>query len=104
MQLIMYVGHEVIPLMMMMMMIISDDDEIDERCASFLLKANFDEVVLTKTKYYVPILVLFYVRIAPLTSDYLKAFDRVRQDMVDKDASIRFGIMEVDNSVRRGMY
>ncbi|KAK2158289.1 hypothetical protein LSH36_173g01018 [Paralvinella palmiformis] len=29
------------------------------------------------------------------------AFDRVRQDMVDKDASIRFGIMEVNNSVRR---
>ena len=53
-----------------------------------------------KTKYYIPMLVLLYTRHSPLTLPYIHAFDQVIDDALEYKLNVRFGLMEVDNSVR----
>ncbi|ELT99421.1 hypothetical protein CAPTEDRAFT_188536 [Capitella teleta] len=55
---------------------------------------NFDGQVMTKSKYYVPLLVTFFVRTSPSSSDHLKAFDRMMQDF--NSYQIRFGLYEIN--------
>jgi hypothetical protein len=54
--------------------------------------------VMTKSKFYIPIFVLFFVRTSPATSAHLKAFDRMRQDFIELSSNVRFALFEINST------
>ena len=66
----------------------------------FYFQANFEDLVMVKTKFYVPLLVCLYLRTVPRVADHLQAFHRTMETFQELGVHMRYGLLEVNTQER----
>lgn len=67
---------------------------------SVVFQSNFEDVVLELTKYYVPIVVCFYLETSQHALQHLYALQRAIESFRDNKIDMRFGLVEVNFDTR----